>query len=111
MTKRSTFIIVTTAFLLGVAAVAQQRAATPPRAGIDWPARGVRAEIVASDVLDQYVVFSPAADADFFCFEPVSHPVDAFNLPGGAAKYGMSIVEPGEAVAASMEIRPSSIDG
>ena len=38
MTKRSTFIIVATAFLLGIAAAAQQRATMPPRAGIDWPA-------------------------------------------------------------------------
>lgn len=27
-------------------------------------------------------VYSPGADAGFFCFEPVSHPVDAHNAPG-----------------------------
>lgn len=81
------------------------------RATIDWPARNVNATIVATDVLDQYVVFSPSADADFFCFEPVSHPVDAFNLPGGAAKYGMKTLEPGEIIAASMEIRPCRTTG
>ena len=28
------------------------------------------------------LVYSPGAAAPFFCFEPVSHPVDAHNLPG-----------------------------
>lgn len=76
------------------------------QARIDWPRRGISAAVTASDGLDQYVVFSPSGDADFFCFEPVSHPVDAFNLPGGAEKYGMKILETGESVAASMRIAP-----
>lgn len=66
------------------------------KAWIDWPARGLQADIEASEVLDQYVVFSPAADADFFCFEPVSHPVDAFNLPDRADAYGLKVLSPGE---------------
>lgn len=28
------------------------------------------------------IVYSPATDAPFICIEPVSHPVDAHNLPG-----------------------------
>lgn len=76
------------------------------RAHIDWPLRGVSAAITASDALDQYVVFSPSADADFFCFEPVSHPVDALNLPDGAERHGMKVLEPGETVSAGMTIRP-----
>lgn len=79
------------------------------RATIEWPGRGIAATITASDLLDQYVVFSPSATADFFCFEPVSHPVDAFNLPGAATDYGMKVMQPGETIAASMEIRPYRI--
>jgi aldose 1-epimerase len=56
----------------------------------------MRADIEASEVLDQYVVFSPAADADFFCFEPVSHPVDAFNLPARPDAYGLKVLSSGE---------------
>lgn len=78
------------------------------QAHIDWPRRGISADITASEGLDQYVVFSPEGDADFFCFEPVSHPVDAFNLPGGAETYGMKVLEPGEAVSASMHIAPKT---
>ena len=39
---------------------------------------------VAADAraLHLHPLFAQSADADFFCFEPVSHPVDAFHLPG-----------------------------
>lgn len=42
----------------------------------------VSCEITASNALNTAIVYSPGSDADFFCFEPVSHPVDAFNQPG-----------------------------
>lgn len=64
-------------------------------ARIDWPDRGLAVEIEADDGLDRYVLFSPSADADFFCFEPVSHPVDAFNLAGGPLAHGMVRLDPG----------------
>ena len=76
------------------------------RARVDWPSRGIGADITASETLDQYVVFSPAADADFFCFEPVSHPVDAFNLAGGPESHGLKILGPDEVISASMRIAP-----
>lgn len=71
------------------------------RARIEWPGRGLAATVEASGDLDRYVVFSPSADADFFCFEPVTHPVDAFNLPGGPEDHGMAVLAPGE----TLEIR------
>ncbi|MGJ7038689.1 aldose 1-epimerase [Shinella sp. BE166] len=73
-------------------------------ARIEWPARGLAAEVTASQALRHYVVFSPAADADFFCFEPVTHPVDAFNLPGTAEDHGLKILAPGEALAVETRI-------
>jgi aldose 1-epimerase len=36
---------------------------------------------LSSDDLRTAILYSPSVDADFFCFEPVSHPVDAHNLP------------------------------
>lgn len=66
------------------------------KARIAWPARGLSVDVDASDSLDQYVVFSPRAGADFFCFEPVSHPVDAFNLPENPESYGLKVLEPGQ---------------
>lgn len=38
--------------------------------------------ITASENLNSAIVYSPESDAEFFCFEPVSHPVDAHNLKG-----------------------------
>lgn len=77
------------------------------KARIAWPTRGLAAEVTASDALRQYVVFSPAADADFFCFEPVTHPVDAFNLPGAAEDHGLKILAPGEALSVETRITVS----
>ena len=37
---------------------------------------------IACTGLGTALIYSPSAKADFFCFEPVSHPVDAHNLPG-----------------------------
>ena len=74
------------------------------KARIAWPTRGLAADVTASDALSQYVVFSPAADADFFCFEPVTHPVDAFNLPGAAEDHGLKILAPGEALSVETRI-------
>lgn len=74
------------------------------KARIAWPQRGLAAEIEASEALRRYVVFSPAADADFFCFEPVTHPVDAFNLPGEPQEHGLKVLAPGESLAVSTRI-------
>jgi len=38
--------------------------------------------IEASGNLTTAIVYSPDLNAGFFCFEPVSHPVDAVHLPG-----------------------------
>jgi aldose 1-epimerase len=59
----------------------------------------------ASDNLDVAVLYSPGADADFFCFEPVSHPVDAYNLPGMP---GLAVLQPGETLISSMTLDWSS---
>lgn len=80
-------------------------------ARIDWPARGLRADIEASEALRQYVVFSPAGDADFFCFEPVSHAVDAFNLPARPDAYGLTILAPGERLDIRTRIAVSPLAG
>ena len=74
------------------------------KARIAWPGRGLAADIEASGALNRYVVFSPAADADFVCFEPVTHPVDAFNLPGEPQDHGLKVLEPGESLDVSMRI-------
>ena len=66
-----------------------------------WPDRELRLYFTASAVLSTYLVYSPSRSADFFCFEPVSHPVDAFNLPGEPTSHGLVILEVGERTHAS----------
>jgi aldose 1-epimerase len=68
----------------------------PGRARIHWQERGLGLEIEASDALGTYVLFSPGAEAVFFCFEPVSHAVDAFHLPGGPEAHGLKLLQPGD---------------
>jgi aldose 1-epimerase len=57
-------------------------------ATITWPERRLCLEISADPPLSTYIVYSPSSDADHFCFEPVMHPVDAHNLPGGPQANG-----------------------
>lgn len=64
------------------------------------PDMGLSVEITAPD-MDVAIVFSPDADADFFCFEPVTHAVDAFHQQGMP---GLRILEPGAEMAMEMRI-------
>ena len=61
-----------------------------------WPESGLRLRISVSTALSNYILYSPSREAAFFCFEPVSHPVDAFNLPGEPVSHGLAVLEPGE---------------
>lgn len=70
------------------------------RADIIQPAPAQGCRITARD-LDTLLVYSPDAAADFFCAEPVSHPVDAHNLAGMP---GLRPLRPGEAMSAALRI-------
>jgi aldose 1-epimerase len=50
---------------------------------------------------DTTIIYSPDAGSGFFCFEPVSHPVDALNLPGQPGVVGL---EPGEGLTLTMSL-------
>ena len=76
------------------------------RARIEWPERRLALEVEADAALATYLLYSPSRDAAFFCFEPVSHPVDAHNLPGGAARNGLAILDPGQTLAAFCRFAP-----
>ncbi len=68
-------------------------------ATIEQGAQAVSCTVAASDNLNTAIVYSPGCDADFFCFEPVSHPVDAFHQPGYP---GLTALAPGQSMQASM---------
>ncbi len=77
------------------------------RAQIVWPGRGLSLNVDAGPELGVYIVYSPKGDADFFCFEPVSHAVDAHNLPGVANE--LVILPPGGEAVASCRFSPQEV--
>lgn len=66
------------------------------------PELGIRIGIEAAAPLDVAIVYSPDGAADFFCFEPVSHPVDAHNSDGLP---GLRPLEQGETMEMEMLVR------
>lgn len=79
------------------------------RAHIEWPSRGLSLSINASERLGSYLLYSPSRKAPFFCFEPVSHIVDAHNLPGGPAANGLVFLTTNEMAGISCRFSPSPI--
>ena len=76
------------------------------RADIVWPDRKLALEIESDPPLSVYIVYSPSADADFFCFEPVTHVIDAHNASGGPDANGLAILAPGESLSISCRFAP-----
>lgn len=76
------------------------------QATLCWPRRGVALSVISS--ASRYLVFSPGAQADFFCFEPVSHCVDAhhFDDPSG---HGLVVLASGESHALHFRFQYSTI--
>lgn len=56
--------------------------------------------VIKADLLTA-ILFSPSSAAEFFCFEPVSHPVNAHNLPGMP---GLTLLAAGETLTAEMTL-------
>lgn len=81
------------------------------RAVIRWEDRGLSLALDTGNdpALTTYILYSPASDADFFCFEPVTHPVDAHNRPGGPAAHGLSILASGETLAVRCRFVPGTL--
>lgn len=72
------------------------------RAEVSWPDSRLALEIVAD--MDYFILYAPAGK-DFFCFEPVDHAINAHNLPGGAARNGLTVLAPGRTLARRVAFR------
>jgi aldose 1-epimerase len=70
------------------------------RATIVWEDRDVSLEVRAGPRINTYILYSPSAEAPFFCFEPVTHAVDAHNLAPGPEAHGLIALAPGSALVA-----------
>lgn len=75
-------------------------------AAIEWPRVGLRLGIEAD--LDTYVLYVPSG-GDFFCFEPVDHPINAVHLPGGPIANGMTDLAPGASLERSFAFRVETL--
>jgi aldose 1-epimerase len=60
-------------------------------ATISWPDLGLHLHVEAD--VDAFVLYTPV-DENFFCFEPVDHPINAVHLPGGPQANGMTLLAP-----------------
>ena len=63
------------------------------KATVYWRRQGLRLHVEAD--VDAFLLYTPD-EADFFCLEPVDHPIDAVHLPGGPLEHGMTALAPGE---------------
>lgn len=73
-------------------------------ATIRWDDRGVGLEVESSPRLPYYVLYCPVG-RPVFCFEPVTHPIDAFNLPEPFARAGLVPLGPGERMSIRVTFR------
>jgi aldose 1-epimerase len=78
------------------------------RAVIEWPRRALRLHVEAD--VDAYVLYTPA-DENFFCFEPVDHPINAVHLPGGPAANGMTLLGAGDSLKRRVVFRAEAFEG
>lgn len=71
-------------------------------AELAWPAGGRRLRL-RCDNAAYFVLYHPPG-ASFVCFEPVTHPVDAFHLPSPHRGEGLRWLTRGETVAVTCEL-------
>jgi aldose 1-epimerase len=74
------------------------------RALLSWPERGLALEVSVDSGGSRYLVFSPDEHADFFCFEPISHDVDAHHFDDPLA-HGLVELRRGESLEYSSRFR------
>jgi len=75
-------------------------------ARIEWPERRAQLTMTADPALSTLVIYSPP-NSTFFCVEPVSHCIDAFNLAAqGMSDTGMRVLAPGETWETTVRFAP-----
>ncbi|SHG64089.1 aldose 1-epimerase [Massilia sp. CF038] len=64
-------------------------------ARIVWPESSMQLRIRTH--MAYYIVYTRPG-ADFFCFEPVDHMINAHNMPGGPVRNGLTLLAPGQSL-------------
>lgn len=75
------------------------------KAMIEWPEQDLCLEIEAQAPFRHFMLYSPE-DADFFCFEPMTHLPNAHHLAGLG---GLSVLEDGQSLTSAMTLTPRVI--
>ncbi|HEY8609494.1 MAG TPA: aldose 1-epimerase [Noviherbaspirillum sp.] len=65
------------------------------KALVDYPDRGVAVRMIMPDCNGYNLLYRPPG-LDFFCFEPITHPINAFHMPG---QPGLAVLAHGESLA------------
>ena len=70
-------------------------------AQIKWPSSGLRLDIESSPPLQHAIIWCPIGQ-EFFCYEPVSHMVDGFNMErAGIRDAGVMFLDPNQSFEAT----------
>ena len=66
------------------------------RARIEWPREGYACSIEADPAIKLTHLYAPGPEVPYFCFEQISHMIDAFNIPAPPERTGLRMLGPGE---------------
>jgi aldose 1-epimerase len=82
---------------------------TSTNARIVWPSSGLRLDIESSPRVRHAIIWCPTGQ-DFFCYEPVSHMIDGFNMKqAGVRDTGIRFLDPGQSLAATWTLSVSAL--
>jgi aldose 1-epimerase len=73
------------------------------RATIEWPDAPFRLALDVGGALEHFLLYVPEG-RDFFCFEPVSHPINAFNDPASEEHTALGLA-PAQELSATLTLR------
>ena len=75
------------------------------KALISYPDRGLQLTMMAENCNGYSLMYRPPG-RDYFCFEPVTHPIDAFHMSG---KPGMAVLSRGQTLSLKTSFRVSPV--
>ena len=73
---------------------------------IRWPEYNMALRLDTEPTLSHFVFYAPLAKP-FFCLEPVTHPINALNLPEPHRREGVVALQPGESM--SIKLRAKAL--
>ena len=76
---------------------------------ISWPERRIGLRLVTEPAMSHFTTYAPL-DHPFFCLEPVSHPVNALNLPVPHLREGLVCLRTGESTSITVRLQAVRLD-